>query len=240
MKSITYTLYKITFPNTKSYIGITSRDFELRKKEHKWHWKESTQVIHKALDKYKDLETWEIVYQTKNEQDIYEKEIYFIELFQSFINDNGYNLTRGGEGITDYQCTEEQKAHNSMMKTQYLIKNPDILQKQIDALQKYRDENPSANRDNAIKQFATTEYRTWFGENLKKKYAENGFNGGRKKVPIKLIHKDTKEEFIFASVGEASKYLNISRNAISNVLCGVSKSMKHYDVIKLTQEKAGY
>ena len=226
-----YSIYKITFPNTKIYIGITSRDPLERIIEHKYHWSKSTLPIHRAFNKYKDQEEWEVIYQTKYIDDIKEKETYFINLFTSHISQNGYNLTLGGEGITGYKFSEEQKQQNSNNKKEFLKAHPDVLQNQINALQKFRDENPHYNKEKAIKQFESEEYRQWFGQRMKDSYKKNGFKGGKKQFPIKLI-KDN-QELIFSSVAEAAKFLNCTKSAVSNVIHGRSKSTFGYKVEKV-------
>lgn len=92
--------------NGKSYIGQTINE-EFRKQDHikgKYN-----SVIHKAIKKYGlknfDYEVLEQIEESK----LSEREIYWIEYFDTY--NNGYNLTKGGEGTRGfrYKLTDEQK-----------------------------------------------------------------------------------------------------------------------------------
>ena len=92
--------------NGKSYIGQTINE-EFGKQDHikgKYN-----SVIHKAIKKYGlknfDYEVLEQIEESK----LSEREIYWIEYFDTY--NNGYNLTKGGEGTRGfrYKLTDEQK-----------------------------------------------------------------------------------------------------------------------------------
>lgn len=93
-----YTVYQFIFPNGKQYIGQTSRPPAER-------WKEGTgyktQVVGKAIDKY----GWENIQKnilatmlTSEQADNLEK--YYIKLYNTLIEGNGYNISAGGKGYT--------------------------------------------------------------------------------------------------------------------------------------------
>ena len=99
--------------NGKSYIGQTVNE-EYRKKDHikgklvlKWvRW---AFAICRAIKKY-GLEnfSYEVLEQIE-ESKLSEREIYWIKCFDTY--NNGYNLTKGGEGTRGFRhgFTEEQK-----------------------------------------------------------------------------------------------------------------------------------
>lgn len=104
MVSKSYIIYKFTNKtNDKSYIGLTCRDFDVRKYEHIYESQiDSKFKFHQAIRKYTiDGFTWEIL-----ECDILtikeanEREMYYIQFFDTY--KNGYNMTKGGGGREDY------------------------------------------------------------------------------------------------------------------------------------------
>ena len=96
-------VYKFTSPSNKVYIGITN-DIRRRYAEHK---RLSEQIINRkfyiALRKYGfENFSFEVLerYDVKTKEELYdvlnEREMYYIEKYDSF--NNGYNLTKGGDG----------------------------------------------------------------------------------------------------------------------------------------------
>ena len=110
--------------NQKIYIGITSQKPEKRWINGKGYFKNTyfTNAIQKYgwdnFDKY-------IIYQTdikiKDKIEINnilsEKEIYFINLFQTTNEELGYNKTKGGDGIVGSRHSEEFKSYMSKIMT---------------------------------------------------------------------------------------------------------------------------
>jgi group I intron endonuclease len=98
-------IYRITSTITqKSYIGQTIFNLEKR-------WKQHTQEtpnthFHKAIHKY-GVECWslEILENVENINLLNEREIYWIEYYDTF--KNGYNLTIGGDGMKNYKHSTE-------------------------------------------------------------------------------------------------------------------------------------
>lgn len=112
-------IYKATNKmNGKVYIGKTSSTLNQRRWEHynraKLGWK---QYFYHVIRKYgEDSFLWEIIDEAKTDIELSEKEIYWINHFNScvFNNDcNGYNMTIGGEGTSGYKFNEEQKKARS-------------------------------------------------------------------------------------------------------------------------------
>ena len=121
-------VYKFTSPSNKVYIGITN-DIRRRYAEHK---RLSKQIINRkfyiALRKYGfENFSFEVLekYDVKTKEELYdvlnEREMYYIEKYDSF--NNGYNLTKGGDGTRGLEGelnpfyhkhhTEESKAKMS-------------------------------------------------------------------------------------------------------------------------------
>lgn len=109
-------IYKVTnLVNGKIYIGKTVRTVEERKKQHIYvaiH-NNSNFIFHKALRKYGENSfTWEVIDTAETENDLKEKEIFWITHYNSYIqnkNSNGYNMSLGGEGQSGLKWSEESK-----------------------------------------------------------------------------------------------------------------------------------
>ena len=92
-----YTLYRAISPSKKYYVGITSRDFELRKEQHILDAENNSPLkFHQAIRKYKEAIQWEIIATIQNSEEAFELERYFINKHDSY--KNGYNMTPGGLG----------------------------------------------------------------------------------------------------------------------------------------------
>jgi len=98
-------IYKITNSlNNKCYIGQTKRNPLLRWYEHKFYADKKVKyksALYNAIQKYGiNCFSFEILEETENEI-LDEKEIYYINIFDSF--HNGYNNTVGGNGNKGYK-----------------------------------------------------------------------------------------------------------------------------------------
>ena len=100
-----FCIYKITFPNNKIYIGQTTRLISLRIKEHVRNSKNGKYPLYYAIRKYKSFtvdvcEICDSIYSLNN------KETFYINFYNSLIDDNGYNCDTGGENKI---CSEQTK-----------------------------------------------------------------------------------------------------------------------------------
>src|SRR6056300_224556 len=93
-------IYKITSPSGKVYVGQTIRSFEKRVAEHK---RESSccTLIKRAIDKYGDEMNYELIEDNVPQEQLDEREIYWINHFNSLAPD-GYNCTTGGQFTKGY------------------------------------------------------------------------------------------------------------------------------------------
>ena len=96
-----YVIYKVTNSiNGKVYVGKTY-NFEKRKREHIYDIEDNL-PFHRALKKYGiDNFVWEIIDTAESDEEIIEKEIYWIKQLNTCIYEKdswGYNVTLGGEG----------------------------------------------------------------------------------------------------------------------------------------------
>lgn len=100
-------IYKMTFPNGKIYIGQTSQLLRERVRQHcsDAFNKESHTPKGRAIRKYLSLDI-EVIYEGDNLND---KEIELISLYNSVNKDVGYNLSLGGNGSSGFKLSEETK-----------------------------------------------------------------------------------------------------------------------------------
>ena len=89
----------------RRYVGITN-NLERRYKEHLRH---STQLIDKKIKEYGiDNFDFEILFiGTYDECKIKEQE--YIEQYETMVYQNGYNVTKGGDGVVGFSHSEESK-----------------------------------------------------------------------------------------------------------------------------------
>jgi hypothetical protein len=157
-------IYKIQFPNGKHYIGLTTNLLEKRTNEHKYCAKNGdTKCLYNALRKYDMVDTLKLIEIDRADtlEELCEKEIGYIIKYNSYyMNENGYNMTYGGEGTNGYVYTDEDrekisKAQKKRFKNPEEIQknreaqkkryqNPEEIQKNREAQKKYYQENPEA------------------------------------------------------------------------------------------------
>lgn len=103
-----YTVYKLTSPSNKVYIGITCQSVEKRWANGKGY--KRCPAIYKAINKY----GWEnikkeILLENTTENEAKSLETMLIKLHKSDNKKYGYNLTEGGDGTTGRILSEETK-----------------------------------------------------------------------------------------------------------------------------------
>jgi len=141
-------IYRIPFPNGKWYIGLTMTSLEQRKKEHKYSAKSgNTRYLYNALRKYKMVDILELIEIDTADtlEELCEKEIRYIKDYNSYyMNNNGYNMTYGGEGANGYIHTEEDNKKNSKRIKRYYEEHPDAGKEHSEKLKLHYKEHPDA------------------------------------------------------------------------------------------------
>ena len=96
--------------NQMKYVGQTTRTLKQRKSSHlSSSKKRSTYYLHRAIRKYgAENFKWEVIYNAASEEELNEKETYFIKEYNTNSQD-GYNLTEGGRGIRGWKHSELTK-----------------------------------------------------------------------------------------------------------------------------------
>jgi predicted GIY-YIG superfamily endonuclease len=212
-------IYKIQFPNGKHYIGLTTTSLEQRKGQHKCSAKQcNTNYLYNALRKYDMIDKFELIEidTADTKEELCELEIGYILMYNSYMDENGYNMTYGGEGNIGYNHTEEDKQIMSKIKKIYFA-NPEIRKQQSKS---------------QIKRFENPEERLKISETLKGRSPEwkikHSDTKGQNK-PFDVFTKDGTFVKTFCYQFEAKHYLqkeyHITTNIdISAVLLGCLKS----------------
>jgi group I intron endonuclease len=96
--------------NQMKYVGQTIRTLKQRKSSHLSSSKKgSTYYLHRAIRKYgAENFKWEVIYNASSEEELNEKETFFIKEYNTNSQD-GYNLTEGGRGIRGWKHSELTK-----------------------------------------------------------------------------------------------------------------------------------
>lgn len=108
-------IYKITnIVNNKVYIGQTTKTLEERKKNYlnEYKWNKNPRVIIRAMRKYGfNNFKFEILEDNiKTQQELDNRERYYItEVYHSLVEENGYNVERGGNGQGKHTGITKQK-----------------------------------------------------------------------------------------------------------------------------------
>ena len=103
-----YSVYKLTSPSNKVYIGITCQPINKRWVNGKGY--KRCPAIHKAINKYGwDNIKKEVLYENLTEEHAKFEEIFLIRTYRSNDKRYGYNLTEGGDGVSGRKVSEETK-----------------------------------------------------------------------------------------------------------------------------------
>ena len=187
--------------NKKRYIGQTCQKVNLR-------WRNGngykncprfySAICHYGWDNFDHI----ILEENLSQQEADQKEIYYINFYQSNDPDKGYNMTIGGNTLAIYYQDEEHRKEQSIRRKQYFLDHPDKKQE----------------NDKRIKQISiqTAEQRSKkMKENYNNKQGLYEINKKRKRK-IKCVETGEK----FDSLTAASKAYNISVGNISMVING--------------------
>lgn len=105
-----YTVYKLTSPSEKVYIGITSQPIKKRWKNGNGY--KRCPAMNKAITKYGwENFTKEILLENTTESEAKSLETLLIKVHMSNDSKYGYNITEGGEGTKGFKLSKEQKEH---------------------------------------------------------------------------------------------------------------------------------
>lgn len=112
----TWTIYMYTFPNGKRYIGKTKRRLSQRQgNTTTWSGYRNCTLLWKAIQKYgvENIQQTILVSEIMEDSKANEMEKQYIEFYKTSVKkygaEYGYNLTAGGDGVTDVCYSEEER-----------------------------------------------------------------------------------------------------------------------------------
>ena len=245
-------VYKYTSPSGKSYIGQTSTDKQNREGKNGLYYKQCT-AFYNAILKY-GLENfqYEILEKDLSLEEAKELEKFYINFYKTYLPENGYNISRGGEGRLLYDYNQIILDWNSGLSVSELISKYQCNNKTICKILNFYgiEKGERTGRANEKKKEKRNEeiFRKWNRgftvEQLSKEYnlcsetigkilSKKGISGidrikrSAGKYHTKKIYQFSKEkEYIgsYNSIQEAEKITGISHSNIIAVCNGRRKT----------------
>jgi group I intron endonuclease len=223
-------VYLIKFPNKKYYVGITATSFEERKRNHLSHANTSNLPVHNAMLKYGKKVKWEVIDKADNWDDLTDLEIRYIKEYNSYIDDNGYNLTKGGDGTIGYKHSKEDNLRNSKRRTKY-FEDPSNKAKQSEANKLAHRNNPQQAKNHSEfqkKRFQDESERERVAKGMRKYLSKkenlerhSRVRGGKEFYVLDLDDNVVAEYLIQA---ECAREMKLQTSKINNCLKGKRKT----------------
>ena len=213
-----WSVYVHIFPNNKYYVGITSKNPELRW-GHKGHNYCKQTYLYNAIQKYGwDNIEHDIVASNLTEEEAKNFEIILIEKLNCKYP-NGYNMTDGGNGVKGFGCFGEKngmfgKTHSEMTKQKISSsKKNKLVGSENPFFGKHHSDETKEKISNANK-----------GKKTPKEIVQKIADKNSKKVcQIDMITNEI--IYIYNSIREAAEILNLDRGSISKCCNGKRKSV---------------
>lgn len=221
-KSGYHIVYKATSPSGKIYIGYTHYTLKDRIKLHFQEANKGTKrPFCNALRRYGKSIKWEIVCTYQNEQYAFNRESYFIKLYDTYNSPLGYNCTTGGQGNPGLKRLSQR--------TPLIDNNGVIYSGATEVSEKLKI--PFSSVVNAVR------HGYWCKGYYFSKYKQ-GMNSAKlpKTTPKrsrKIVNNTTGE--VFDQIRDASEKYGISEQLIGRVCRGIRKSTGGYSFSYLTE-----
>jgi group I intron endonuclease len=204
-------IYKITTPSNRIYIGKTV-NYRKRLNSYKSLHCKTQPLIYRSLLKYgADKCKFEIIEVLENINNIFKREKYWINKYDTYHYDNirGLNLTKGGDGINFISDKHKQRIIES--------NSTRIISKETRNKMSIKSKGKFVSQETRLKISKTNKgikrnYTRIVTNDLKLKLS---LNSKRNKEVI-----DTETGRIFINISQASKYFNLNRNTLKNYLNG--------------------
>lgn len=218
-------IYKIeNIVNGKIYIG-QSKQIRQRWSDHKKelrHNRHKNEYLQRAWNKYGEKNFKHEVIELCSEEELDEKECYYIELYETFNNDKGYNLTAGGGRNKILSDSTREKlringtgTNNPNSKKVICLETNKIYDCMSQAGKEYGIDYTNIYRCCNLQRYTTVGLHWMFLEdynNSSKDYIDNLLTKKDPGRETKVIYLNTME--IFDSIKEASISTKINNNSI--------------------------
>ena len=228
-----YSVYKLTAPNGKVYIGITSRDPKIRWNSGNGY--KYNKHFYDAIQKYgwKNIKK-DVLYSGISQEDAYRLEIELISKYRSNDREFGYNKSSGGE--SSVRGLHWHQSKETIEKKSQKMRGRKLTQEQRKKLSESLKGHASPNKGKHLSE----EAKTKISNALKKWNAEHESpNKGRKyKKTQEAILATSRGHYkpvvcvetgiIYESIMYAGIFTNIDHSSISAVCRGKRKSAGGY------------
>ena len=230
---MSYSVYKLTAPNGKVYIGITSRDPKIRWNSGNGY--KYNKHFYDAIQKYgwKNIKK-DVLYSGLSQEDAYRLEIELISKYRSNDREFGYNKSSGGE--SSVRGLHWHQSKETIEKKSQKMRGRKLTQEQRKKLSESLKGHVSPNKGKHLSE----EAKTKISNALKKWNAEHESpNKGRKyKKTQEAILATSRGHYkpvvcvetgiIYESMMYAGIFTNIDHSSISAVCRGKRKSAGGY------------
>ena len=226
--------------NGKSYIG-QSKDVKLRKCQHLSELRNGrhfNEYLQRSYDKYKECSFSWAVLEYCDEENLDEREIYWIAYYNTY--KNGFNANEGGFANRNFDMTEEFKQKISIIWKEFWENSEEKKQEMSKRMSgennpmfgRYGSLNPSYGSDRS------GEKNGMYGRHHTEESNElnrQAHLGARNKMskPVVCIEKQA----IFMSQGEAGRAMRCDSTTINKCCRGVKKTAGGYHWRYATQEE---
>lgn len=191
-----YSLYKLTFPNGKLYIGITS-NFNRRMSQHKHDATKKDLKLYRAINKYgwNNIKKEVVIFGLTRFEAMDMEKLLIAE--QDLVR-AGYNTTPGGELISEH-------CHTEMIKR---MSNPEYREKCVRALKSKEKER--------IAKLGSPETRALNSAAQKRRYLDGKCKLPNTSKPIICVETG----IVYSSAAEAARAMNLNGRLIRRVASG--------------------
>jgi hypothetical protein len=169
-------IYRLCFPNGKSYIGQTHFTPMER---YKTHCRDARNggiyPVHYAIQKYGENNVIiETICTADSQEELDDLEIKYIAEYNSLKDNggNGYNQTIGGGGTVGYKFTDEQRKNASAAQQQRKLDRPDLPQASSVFMTQFHKDHPEFAQNHSIRMRQRAKDHPEIGENNGKYMAE--------------------------------------------------------------------
>ena len=228
-----YSVYKLTAPNGKVYIGITSRDPKIRWNSGNGY--KYNKHFYDAIQKYgwKNIKK-DVLYSGISQEDAYRLEIELISKYKSNDREFGYNKSSGGEssvrGLHWHQSKETIEKKSQKMRGRKLTQEQ--RKKLSESLKGHVSPNKGKHLSEEAKTKISNALKTWNAEH------ESPNKGRKYKKTQEAILATSRGHYkpvvcvetgiIYESIMYAGIFTNIDHSSISAVCRGKRKSAGGY------------
>lgn len=228
-------IYKINFPNGKSYIGL-SNNILRRIREHNYDKRQP--VLFNAIKKYgciTEFEILEIINNTSDRKRLKEQEEYWISVYSTNDKTLGYNLTPGGDSYMKLYNPNGLFSEADLINLKEDLLNPTLSFKEIAAL--YNCCEATIQRINVGFSYFNSEWNYPIRKQKKSQAGEKNHNALFSQEIIFKIYEDLRNnQLSLKQIGE--KY-NCAQTTISAINTGKSyqQANQEYPIRKQRSKK---